>query len=164
LTIAIKNGGKLMSNTILSQNAYAAQPYWGGPMVTDERQMVAHPILMEARQIAPNQILITFDQPTDLASATTISNYWIRSNMSNPTDIASVGMSDALTAANAIRPDVGMITPADNSNMRFVVTFTVNATKGVFYIVLPCFVSLQGRTGYRGENWGPFSRNMFIGM
>ncbi|MEI4768405.1 hypothetical protein WAX74_01890 [Psychrobacillus sp. FJAT-51614] len=129
----------------------------------NDRQMITHPILLEARQIAPNQILINYDQRTDLASAMNVSNYWIRSNMDRPAGIATVGMSAALTAANAIRPDIGMITPADNTNMRFVMTFIVNAMSGIMYTVLPCFVNLEGRSGYRGENWGPFSRNMFIG-
>jgi len=130
----------------------------------NDRQMIPHPILLEAIQIAPNQISINYDQRTDLASATNVSNYWIRSNMERPTGIATVGMSDALMASNAIRPDMGMITPADNSNMRFNITFRVNAMSGVMYTVLPCFVNLEGMTGYRGENWGPFSKNMFIGM
>ncbi|BAU27097.1 hypothetical protein DFP93_104185 [Aneurinibacillus soli] len=128
-----------------------------------ERQMIPHPILLEARQIASNQILMTYDKRTDLASATNVSNYWIRSNM-GPVGIASVGMNDALTAENAIRPNMAMITPADNSRMRYILTFRVNAMSGVMYIVLPCFVNLEGMTGFRGENWGPFSRNMFIGM
>jgi len=130
----------------------------------NERQMIPHPILLEARQIAPNQILISYDQRTDLTSAMNVSNYWIRSNMEKPAGIATVGMSDALTASNAIRPDVAMITPADNSNMRFVITFRVSALSGVMHTVLPCFVNLEGMTGYMGENWGPFSRNVFIGM
>lgn len=142
--------------------------YCGGEnkMVTNQNdgQMITHPILLEARQIAPNQILINYDQRTDLASAMNVSNYWIRSNMERPTGIATVGMSAPLTASNAIRPDVGMITPTDNSNMRFVMTFMVNAVSGVMYTVLPCFVNLEGMSGYMGENWGPFSRNMFIGM
>jgi len=127
------------------------------------RQMMAHPILLEARQIAPNQILITYDQPTDLASTTKVSNYWIRSNMS-PVGIASVGMTESLSAENAIRPNMAMITPVDNSKTRYVMTFTVNAMSGVMYTVLPCYVNLEGRTGYMGENWGPVSRNMFTGM
>ncbi|WP_246315700.1 hypothetical protein [Paenibacillus foliorum] len=61
-----------------------------------ERQMIPHPILLEARQTAVNQILMTYDKRTDLASATNVANYWIRSNM--PVGIASVGMKDALTA------------------------------------------------------------------
>lgn len=142
--------------------------YCGGEnkMFTNQNdgQMITHPILLEARQIAPNQILINYDQRTDLASAMNVSNYWIRSNMERPTGIATVGMSAPLTASNAIRPDVGMITPIDNSNMRFVMTFIVNAVSGVMYTVLPCFVNLEGMSGYMGENWGPFSRNMFIGM
>ncbi|MCM3289923.1 hypothetical protein M3661_07245 [Paenibacillus sp. MER 180] len=129
-----------------------------------ERQMLPHPILLEARQIAPNQILLNYDQRTDLASAMNVSNYWIRSNMERPAGIATVGMREALTASNAISPNFGMITPADNSNMRFVMTFRVNAMSGVMYTVLPCFVNLEGMTGFRGENWAPFSRNMFIGM
>lgn len=128
-----------------------------------ERQMIPHPILLEARQIASNQILLTYDKRTDLASTTNVSNYWIRSNM-GPVGIASVGMKDALTAQNAISPDMAMITPADNSMMRYVMTFRVNAMSGIMYTVLPCFVNLEGMTGYRGENWAPFSRNMFIGM
>jgi hypothetical protein len=92
-----------------------------------------------------------------------VSNYWIRSNM-GPAGIASVGMNEALTAANAIRPDMAMIAPADNSRMRFVMIFSVNAMSGVMYTVLPCFVNLEGMTSYMGENWGPLSRNMFIGM
>ncbi|PFA69779.1 hypothetical protein CN378_03155 [Bacillus sp. AFS015802] len=126
------------------------------------RQMVPHPILLEATQIASNQILLTYDKRTDLSSATNVSNYWIRSNM-GPADIASVGMKDALTAENAIRPDMATITPADNSRMRYILTFRVNAKSGVMYTVLPCFVNLEGMTGFRGENWAPFSRNMFIG-
>jgi hypothetical protein len=81
-----------------------------------------------------------------------------------PVGIASVGMKDALTAENAIRTDMAMITPADNSMMRYFMTFRVNAMSGVMYTVLPCFVNLEGMTGFRGENWAPFSRNMFIGM
>ncbi|MBE7106685.1 hypothetical protein FT637_27885 [Bacillus cereus] len=127
------------------------------------RQMIAHPILLEARQINLNQILITYDKATDLASATNVSNYWIRSNM-GPVGIASVGMKDALTAENAIRPDMGMIAPVDNSKMKFVITFRVNAMRGVMHTVLPCFVNLEGMSGFMGENWGPNSMNMFIGM
>ncbi|WP_144572720.1 hypothetical protein [Bacillus paramycoides] len=127
------------------------------------RQMAAHPILLEARQISSNQILMTYDKPTDLVSATNVSNYWIRSNM-GPDGIASVGMKDALTAGNAIRPDMGMIAPVDNSKMRFVINFRVNVTRGVMYTVLPCFVNLEGMSGFMGENWGPDSKNMFIGV
>jgi hypothetical protein len=128
-----------------------------------EQQIIPHPILTEARQVAPNQILLTYDQRTELSSAANVSNYWIRSNM-GAVGIASVNMGEALTVENAIRPDMAMITPADNSRMRYVMTFSVSAMRGVMYIVLPCFVNLEGMTGYRGENWGPFSRNMFVGM
>jgi hypothetical protein len=84
--------------------------------------------------------------------------------MERPKGIATVGMGEALTPSNAIRPDAGMITQVDNSNMRFYMTFRVNAMSGVMHTVLPCFVNLEGMTGFRGENWGPFSRNVFIGM
>jgi hypothetical protein len=128
-----------------------------------KQQIIPHPILVEAMQVAPNQILMTYDQRCDFASATTVTNYWIRSNIGRG-GIASVDMSGALTAQNSIRPDMAMITPADDSGMRFAMTFRTVAMPGVMYIVLPCFVNLEGMTGYRGENWGPFSRNMFIGM
>jgi hypothetical protein len=139
-------------------------PHSGMPSLLDQdRQMMPHPILIEARQMAPNQILIMYDHPTDLASATNVSNYWIRSNM-GPGGIASLGMSVAVTAENAIRPEMGMIRPADNSKMRYVMIFRDKAMSGVLHVVLPCFVNLDGRSGFRGENWGPFSRNVFIGM
>jgi hypothetical protein len=140
-------------------------PHSGMPSLIDQdRQMMPYPILLETRQIAPNQILIMYDQRTDLASATNVSNYWIRSNMARPTGVASLGMSEALTPENAIRPEMGMIRPADNTMMRFVMTFRGMAMSGVLHVVLPCFVNLEGRSGFRGENWGPFSRNTFIGM
>ena len=72
-----------------------------------DRQM--HPILIDVRQIAPNQILMMYDLRTDLESATNVANYWIRSNSVRPTGISGVGMSPALSAANAIRPDMGMM-------------------------------------------------------
>ncbi|MGG6312289.1 hypothetical protein [Paenibacillus macerans] len=102
----------------------------------DSRQMVPHPVLIEARQMTPNQILLTYDQRADLASATRVSNYWIRSNM-GPGGAASLDMGEALTAANAIRPEAGMITPVDNSNTRFVIMFRERIMTGVTHIVLP---------------------------
>ncbi|GMK45876.1 hypothetical protein [Paenibacillus glycanilyticus] len=122
-----------------------------------------HPVLMSARQIAANQILLTYDRRADLNSAVRLSNYWIRSN-AGTNSAASVNMGDALTASNAIRPDMAMITPADNSGMHFLMTFRSNIPPRTFYIVLPCFVNLEGGAGFNGENWGPFSMNMFIGM
>ncbi|WP_144597597.1 MULTISPECIES: hypothetical protein [Bacillus] len=127
------------------------------------RQMVVHPILLEVRQISSNQILMIYDKPIDLVSVTNVSNYWIRSTM-GPVGIASVGMREALMTENAIRPDMGMIEPVDNSKIRFVITFKVNAMQGVMYTVLPCFVNLDGMSGFMGENWGPNSKNMFVGM
>jgi hypothetical protein len=142
-------------------------PHSGMPsfkVIDQDRQMMPYPILLEARQIASNQILMMYDQRTDIASATNVSNYWIRSNMARPAGVASLGMSDALSPTNAIRPEMGMITPVDNTKMRFMLTFRGNAMSGVIHIVLPCFVNLEGRSGFSGENWGTFSRNAFIGM
>lgn len=149
----------------LYNNPNIIHPNWMGNTRFDERETVMpHPVVVEARQIALNQILVTYDQPADLASATNISNYWIRSNMPTPSDIASVGMGEALTRDNTIRANHGMIAALDNSKTRFVITFNSNATMGVLYLLLPCFVNLEGKSGYTGANWGPFSRNMFIGL
>lgn len=35
---------------------------------------------------------------------------------------------------------------------------------GVLHVVIPCYVNLEGRSGYMGENLSPFSRNAFIGI
>ena len=74
--------------------------------------------------------------------------------MEDRTDISSVGMGDALTMANTIRSDKGTIMPIDQSKTKFMMNFRVNAVTGVVYIVLPCFVSLEGQSGYTGANWG----------
>lgn len=128
-----------------------------------DRQTPPHPIVVEARQVAPNQIFIAYDQRTDLASATNLSNYWIRGN-GGPDGIASVGMGEAISASNLIRPEMGSIMAIDQSKMRFVIAFNRNIMSDTVYIVLPCFVNLEGSTGYTGGNWGPLSRNVIIGM
>ncbi|WP_246294144.1 hypothetical protein [Paenibacillus planticolens] len=153
-----------MSNSLSPYSLYTTQPYHDGIPMYDERQMMPHPTLLEARQIAPNQIMLTYDQPTDLVSATNISNYWIRSNMATPGTVASVGMGEMITRENTIRHEMGMISPIDNSKMRFIMMFRANATSGVLHVVLPCFVNLEGRTGFTGGNWGPFSKNFFVAM
>jgi hypothetical protein len=114
-------------------------------------QQAPHPILVDVLQVAPNRVMFTYDRRADLSSATDVTNYWIRGNM-GAVGIASVNMGDALTAQNSLRPDMAEITAADNSSMRFVITLPDNATTGVMYIVLPCFVNLEGMSGYRGEN------------
>ena len=121
---------------------------------------------MEVKQLSPNQILVVYDRRTDLASATNVSNYWIRSNIEHPIPpaVATEGMNLALTKANALRPDMAAIRPVDNSNMRFFMTFKVNVIPGLMYIVLPCFVNVEGWAGFDGPNWGPFSKNMFIAV
>ncbi|NIK69663.1 hypothetical protein [Paenibacillus sp. BK720] len=122
-----------------------------------------HPVLTSARQTAANQILLTYDRRADLNSAVRLSNYWIRSN-AGTNSAASVNMGNALSASNALRPDMAMITPADNSGMHFLITFRSNIPPRTLYIVLPCFVNTEGAAGFNGENWGPYSMNMFIGM
>jgi hypothetical protein len=130
--------------------------------MSGDPQMVPHPILLVARQVAPNQIEIVYDQPTDLESATNVRNYWIRNNLDRPSDIATVTRDGMLLPTNSLTPNMATITPVDNRGTRFIMTFNVNATPGVQYTVQPCFVNLQGRTGFRGGNWGPESRNIFI--
>ncbi|MFJ5624997.1 hypothetical protein ACIQD3_20270, partial [Peribacillus loiseleuriae] len=136
--------------------------YSGQQMMPRERQMVPHPILLVARQTATNQIEMIYDQPTDLESATNVSNYWIRNNLDRPSDIATVARDDMmLLPTNSLTSNMSMIMPVDNSGKRFFITFNMNATPGVQYTVLPCFVNLRGKKGFRGENWGPGSRNTF---
>lgn len=132
----------------------------------DHRQKPPHPILLEVRQIAPNQIVMTYDQRTDIESATNVSNYWIRSNIEHPLPpgMATEGMDNALGNLNALRSDMARITPIGPSNMRFLLTSRFRAITGFVHVVLPCFVNLEGMTGYDGVNWAPFSRNIFIGM
>jgi hypothetical protein len=127
------------------------------------RQTASQPIVVQTRQVGANQILFTYNQRADLASATNVSNYWIRSN-AGPNGVASLSMGDALMRANAIRPDLGMIRPVDDTKMNFIMTFRNNIPSGTLYVLLPCFVNQEGGSGFTGGNWGPSSMNMFIGM
>ena len=154
--------GQMMPYTGMPSQMYSGQMMPNGRQMFGEPQMVPHPVLTLARQIAPNQIEIMYDQPTDLESATNVFNYWIRNNLDRPSDIATVEEGNVnLTPTNSLTPNMARITPVGNSKTRFVITFNVNATPRVQYTVLPCFVNLEGRTGFRGENWGPESRNTF---
>jgi hypothetical protein len=69
-------------------------------------------------------------------------------------------MGEMITRDNTIHPEIGMISPIDNSRMRFVLTSRANAVPGFLHAVLPCFVNLEGRTGFTGADWGPFSRKI----
>ncbi|MFE4897924.1 hypothetical protein [Peribacillus butanolivorans] len=154
---------QMMPYTSMSSPMYSEQQMMPRDMqMVGDPQMVPHPILLVARQIAPNQIEIVYDQLTDLESATNVKNYWIRNNLDRPSDIATVARDDMmLLPTNSLTSNMAKITPVDNSRKRFIITFNINATTGVQYTVLPCFVNLQGKTGFGGENWGPKSRNTF---
>ncbi|UOQ43794.1 hypothetical protein MUN89_18220 [Halobacillus salinarum] len=143
---------------------YNYMPYWPGsyPAVQQDYRQMPHPILLSAIQRSPNQIELVYDQPVDLQSATNVSNYWIRNNLDRPADIATLGRNDMmLLPTNSLTPNMAMITPMDNSKQRFILAFNVNATPGVQYTVIPCFVNLEGRTGYGGDNLSPRSENIF---
>lgn len=92
---------------------------------------------------------MTFDKRTDLASATNVFNYWIRSNAEQPIPpgMATEGMDWELTDSNSVRPYIATITPVDNSKMRYLMTFKFNAISGLLHVVLSCFVNLEGMTG-----------------
>ncbi|MGX2962054.1 hypothetical protein JNUCC23_22905 (plasmid) [Peribacillus sp. JNUCC 23] len=147
---------------MMPYSSMSSPMYSGQQMMPRDMQMVPHPILLVARQTAPNQIEMVYDQPTDLESATNVRNYWIRNNLDRPSDIATVARDDMmLLPTNSLTSNMAMITPVDNSRTRFIITFNMNATPGVQYTVLPCFVNLRGKKGFGGENWGPESSNTF---
>ncbi|MDT9027469.1 hypothetical protein [Rossellomorea yichunensis] len=129
-----------------------------------ERAKPPHPIIMEVVQTAPNQILLTYDVPTDPVSATNIWNYWIRTNINPPITkgISSEGMDYGLMDTNSLRSDLAVVQPYDNSKMRYTITFRNRAVPGLLHIVLPCYVNVEGSTGYAGTNWNEKSRNYFI--
>lgn len=147
------------------ENGYAdyMSYYPNSARTYNQRQTIPHPILLSATQVAPNQIELLYDQPTDLASATNVSNYWIRNNLDHPADIATLGRNNMmLLPTNSISPNLAMIAPIDNTKTKFLLTFRVNATPGVQYTVIPCFVNLEGRSGFGGDNLSPRSKNIFI--
>ncbi|WP_249365731.1 hypothetical protein [Cytobacillus citreus] len=140
---------QMYSGQMMPYSGMSHQMYSGQMMPTGRQnpQMVPHPVLTVARQTAPNQIEITYDQPTDLESATNVRNYWIRNNLDRPSDIATVERGNMnLLPTNSLTPNMVRITPVGNSKKRFLMTFNLNATPGVQYTVLPCFVNLEGRT------------------
>ncbi|MTH55792.1 hypothetical protein GKZ89_20585 [Bacillus mangrovi] len=116
-----------------------------------------------AKQIAKNQVEMVYDRPCDLESALKVTNYWIRVNRKQPVGIGTVGEDGKLTAGNSLQPQNTAVAPADQSKMRFILTFSKQAAPGVIHEVLPCFVSQDGHSGYRGENWDQTSENQFTG-
>ncbi|EIT86672.1 hypothetical protein A374_03839 [Fictibacillus macauensis ZFHKF-1] len=143
----------------VSNEYVSGQPY---SHAFDDRD-VPHPVIVEVRQISRNQLLIAYDQQADLATATRIQNYWIRSNK-GVGDIASLNMEDGLSMMNSLRPGMATIEPVRNSRRRFLITFKQPAMRGVTYIVLPCYVGLSGQPQFGGANWGAYSHNTFVGM
>lgn len=120
------------------------------------------PNLLKAKQVAPNQIQLLFDRPVNRLAATSARSYWIRNTVDRPADIASIGKNDPVIRQTALTPDRVVITPVDSTGTHFVMTFTVNATPGMQYTVIPCFITTPDRSGYNGGNFSPVSRNTFI--
>jgi hypothetical protein len=120
------------------------------------------PNLLEAKQVGPNRIELLFDRPVNLQSATRAGSYWVRNNLDRPADIASIGKNDPVTRETALTPNRVAITPVDRTGTHLLMTFTVNATPGVRYTVIPCFITTPDRSGYNGGNYSPASRNTFI--
>jgi hypothetical protein len=112
--------------------------------------------------VALNKIELFYDRPVNLQTATKANSYWVRNNTNQATDIASISKNDPVAINNALTPNRVKITPIDNTRTRFLMIFNVNATSGVQYTVIPCFITTPDRSGYMGGNYSPSSKNTFI--
>ncbi|MFS0782627.1 hypothetical protein [Bacillus sp. 1P06AnD] len=141
-------------------NAYSIQESIREP---EPSTAPAHPILLDVRQVSPNQIELDYDVPTDKAAALNVRNYWIRNNQSQTDGVASMSQNDrVLLPGNSLTPEMAHIESLDDSNTKYALTFKRKMVPGVQYTVLPCNISIKGQNDYKGQNWSPESENVFV--
>ncbi|MFC4778254.1 hypothetical protein ACFO9Q_15755 [Paenibacillus sp. GCM10023252] len=129
------------------------------PLMTDaaEGPIFTHkdavPMLSELKQIGPNQLQVTYDQPVDGAKAIDPANYWIQSQTDEtPIGIATLGKTDAVKPSNGLTADKVKIVPRVDSNQSFVLTFHQNMAPGGKYKLIICNVTAPGAPPSSGDN------------
>lgn len=111
------------------------------------------PMLKDLQQTSANQLKVTYDQPVDAAKGMRPGNYWVQSlTETTPTGIATLGMSDSVSPANALTADKVTITPADTTGSSFLLTFNQNIPTAKSYKLIICYVTVPNAPPYSGGN------------
>jgi hypothetical protein len=120
---------------------------------TAAQQESSIPMLTTLKQISPNQLRVTYDQPVDQTKGMDPKNYWIQSTSEQtPTNIATLGMNDSVNNSNSLTTEKVAIQSADNNGQTFVLTFNQNIAKGMAFKMIICYVTRPGAPPYSGDN------------
>ncbi|MBP2001362.1 tRNA(Ile2) C34 agmatinyltransferase TiaS [Paenibacillus shirakamiensis] len=115
--------------------------------------VTAIPMLTSLRQIAPNQLQVTYDQPVDQVKGIDPKNYWIQSTSEQtPTNIATLGMNDSVNSTNSLTAANVSIQTTGSKGQSFILTFKQNISKGMAFKMIICFVTKPGAPLYTGDN------------
>jgi len=150
----IENKGRSPSITYRKDSSWVTNP-------NNQEQRVI-PLLIEAKQLDTNKIVLTFDRPADRVSATNITNYWLQSNEQFPTGVASLGINEEPNVNNSLKPENAWVQSFYFTKTTFVLIFKRRLTTCVQYRVLPWFINAEGKHGYNGPNYTDLSKNTFI--
>ncbi|OCT16224.1 hypothetical protein A8709_01940 [Paenibacillus pectinilyticus] len=111
------------------------------------------PMLAELKQISPNQLQVTYDQPVDLTKGMTPTNYWIQDMMNvTPKGIATLGKNDTVNATNSLTMATVTIQPVSGANQSFILTLKHKIPKGKAYKMIICYVTKPGDPPFSGDN------------
>ncbi|MBO7744654.1 hypothetical protein I8J29_10630 [Paenibacillus sp. MWE-103] len=111
------------------------------------------PMLKDLQQTSANQLKVTYDQPVNGAKGIKPGNYWVQSMTETmPTGIATLGMNDSVSPANALTADKVTITSADTAGTSFLLTFKQNIPAGKSYKLIICYVTAPNAPPYSGDN------------
>ena len=121
-------------------------------------ETISIPCVLEVKLTEPNQLEIIFDTIVDIDSATKAENYWVRTSEVKASGIATLGKEEEVTANNALKASEVMIKPKDATHKVMVMTFNEEASPGVTYSLVPCFINKACLKGYRGGNFIAASR------
>lgn len=111
------------------------------------------PMLQTLKQTSANTLEITYDREADLKKATSPSNYWVR-DLDNlrPTNVATIGKLESVTANNALTANLVDIKAKDASNRVFTLTFSQNIKTGMQFELIICFITVPGGAPFNGDN------------
>lgn len=159
---AMKHGFVLLGGKMLVPgDTYRVSAAWANIPMRHDTFTIAD--LLKVKQLSANKLLLTYDRPLDLMSATAPGNYWITSNQAMASGIANLGKDGKVTPTNGLTKMDVTIRRDGMSDKKFIMTFKSKITPGVQYTVIPCAIDTRGSMNYMGANFAKSSMNMFTG-
>jgi hypothetical protein len=111
------------------------------------------PMLVKLEQISPNQIQISYDRDVDVMLGMKSTNYWVKDTMNAiPKGIATLGKNDNVNSGNSLTDSLVRIDPKNGSAKTFILTFNRAIPSGAEYMLIICYVTVEGAPPYSGAN------------